>query len=114
MGCADQRTQALRIELVHSPEAGRVVRIAMTLEQGASLVDALQRGTALGADYGGISLEALSVGIWGRVMPLDTLLRDRDRVEIYRSLTVDPKEARRMRYRKSADKSKRVRNTPRV
>ena len=28
------------------------------------------------------------------------MLRDRDRVEIYRPLTVDPKEARRLRYRR--------------
>jgi uncharacterized protein len=38
--------------------------------------------------------------VWGRVTPLDHVLRDGDRVEIYRPLTVDPKEARRLRYKR--------------
>lgn len=37
-------------------------------------------------------------GVWGRVMPLDTVLRDGDRVELYRPLVVDPKVARRERF----------------
>ena len=45
-------------------------------------------------------LEALRIGIWGRLRPLGTLLRERDRIEIYRPLTVDPMEARRLRYAK--------------
>jgi len=40
----------------------------------------------------------LKVGIWGRTRSLDTPLRDMDRVEVYRALKVDPKEARRLRY----------------
>jgi putative ubiquitin-RnfH superfamily antitoxin RatB of RatAB toxin-antitoxin module len=36
------------------------------------------------------------------VRPLDTLLRDGDRVELYRPLRVDPKEARRLRYKRAA------------
>jgi putative ubiquitin-RnfH superfamily antitoxin RatB of RatAB toxin-antitoxin module len=38
------------------------------------------------------------VGVWGRVVPVVQELRDGDRVEIYRSLTVDPKVARRERF----------------
>ena len=34
-----------------------------------------------------------------RATVLDGVLRDLDRVEIYRELTVDPKEARRLRYK---------------
>ncbi len=39
----------------------------------------------------------LSVGVFGRLRSLDDPLRDGDRVEIYRPLQVDPKEARRIR-----------------
>lgn len=42
----------------------------------------------------------LQVGIWGQVCTPDTLLRDGDRIELYRALLVDPKEARRLRYRR--------------
>lgn len=43
--------------------------------------------------------EALDVGIWGRPCSQDEALRTGDRVEIYRPLQVDPKEARRVRAR---------------
>jgi putative ubiquitin-RnfH superfamily antitoxin RatB of RatAB toxin-antitoxin module len=42
----------------------------------------------------------LSVGIWGRKARLDQIVRADDRVEIYRPLRIDPKLARRERFRK--------------
>lgn len=41
-------------------------------------------------------------GIFGRLVHQDVLLRDGDRVEIYRPLIADPKDARRMRARKKS------------
>ena len=38
-----------------------------------------------------------SLGIFGKLVKPETILRDHDRVEIYRPLTVDPKEKRRKR-----------------
>ena len=43
---------------------------------------------------------ALQIGIWGQACTLKTLLCDGDRIELYRALLVDPKEARRLRYRR--------------
>ncbi|MBA2548809.1 MAG: RnfH family protein [Burkholderiaceae bacterium] len=40
---------------------------------------------------------AIDAGIWGRRCSLDRVLNDGDRVEIYRPLIIDPKEARRRR-----------------
>ena len=40
---------------------------------------------------------ALAVGVWNREVRLDSLVSDGDRIEVYRPLTVDPKEARRIR-----------------
>ena len=37
------------------------------------------------------------VGIFSKPVPLDTILRDKDRIEIYRPLIADPKEVRRQR-----------------
>ncbi len=45
-----------------------------------------------------------SVGVWGRKEALSHVLRDGDRVEVVRPLKVDPKEARRVRYRKQGEK----------
>ncbi|MFM9968015.1 MAG: RnfH family protein [Burkholderiales bacterium] len=44
-----------------------------------------------------IDLERYKVGVFGRRSALDAVLEDGDRVEIYRPLTVDPKESRRRR-----------------
>lgn len=51
-----------------------------------------------------IDLYQSKLGIFGRLKPADTLLRDGDRVEIYRSLIADPMEARRRRAKKQAGK----------
>ncbi|MBY7733773.1 RnfH family protein [Francisella philomiragia] len=43
------------------------------------------------------TIENLKVGIYGQIVDLDHVLEDRDRVEIYRNLTIDPKQARMLR-----------------
>ncbi|MEO2266311.1 RnfH family protein [Pseudoalteromonas pernae] len=49
-----------------------------------------------------IDMKSLTLGVWNRTCKLDTVLKEGDRVEIYRPLVADPKEARRRR----ADKAK--------
>ncbi|MCR5864629.1 MAG: RnfH family protein [Aquincola tertiaricarbonis] len=87
----------LRIEVVYSPAADQTDRVMLRLPAGSTLREAvLQSG--LPARHG-LRLEALKHGIWGRLAPPDQPLRDRDRIELYRPLQVDPKEARRLRYK---------------
>ncbi|XHS76931.1 RnfH family protein [Burkholderiaceae bacterium UC74_6] len=92
----------MRVELVWSPEAGDVRHVWLEVQEGASIEQAL-RGCAAFADQLPRLLE-LKIGIWGCVRPLMTLLRERDRIEVYRELTVDPKEARRQRYRAKGER----------
>lgn len=49
------------------------------------------------AQFPEINLTITTVGVFGRVVKLDSALHDGDRVEIYRPLVVDPKAARRSR-----------------
>ncbi|GAB4223423.1 MAG: RnfH family protein [Francisella sp.] len=42
-------------------------------------------------------INKLKVGVYGQLVDLDYMLKDRDRVEIYRNLTIDPKKARMLR-----------------
>jgi len=44
-----------------------------------------------------IDVSTMRVGIYGKLKPLDTVLREHDRIEIYRPLIADPKETRRRR-----------------
>ncbi|WJF89193.1 RnfH family protein [Paraburkholderia bonniea] len=75
-------------------------RIMVTLPRGATLQQALVRSAIL-QRHPEIDLERQKVGVFGKLKPLDTLLADHDRVEIYRPLTADPKTARARRVNKS-------------
>jgi putative ubiquitin-RnfH superfamily antitoxin RatB of RatAB toxin-antitoxin module len=74
----------------------RVWRIAVELPAGACVMDAV-RASGLVDLLGEADLSAAPVGIFGVVCAPDTVLRAGDRVEIYRPLPVDPKQARRQR-----------------
>lgn len=69
----------------------RVVQVA----DGSSLRDAV-RASGLVEELG-LALDALDLGVFNRPRPADSVAREGDRIEIYRPLTVDPKEARRVR-----------------
>lgn len=88
----------MRVELAYCPRAGAAELLALDLPAGARLCDALQASGLL-QQYG-LHLPDVVAGVWSRVKPHETPLREGDRVEIYRPLTVDPKEARRLRYKR--------------
>jgi putative ubiquitin-RnfH superfamily antitoxin RatB of RatAB toxin-antitoxin module len=73
------------------------------LPDGASVRDAIAR-SGVAARQPTIDLGACRVGIWGRLAALDERVRDGDRVEIYRPLQADPKEARRQRAQKTGER----------
>lgn len=75
---------------------------------GTTLAEAVNR-SAVTAHLKDGTLENHRVGIYGKLKTPDTVLRDHDRVEIYRPLQADPKEARRRRAaKKKADESSNV------
>lgn len=88
-----------RVEVVYCPQPGRCDRVSLHMKDGASVADAV-RASGLCARHA-LDEATLRVGVWGRLQPPDAQLRDRDRVELYRALQVDPKEARRLRYKRS-------------
>ncbi len=64
-----------------------------TVEQAVKLSGILER-------FPNIDLAKNKIGIFGKVTKPDTVLREKDRVEIYRPLIADPKESRRRRAEK--------------
>jgi putative ubiquitin-RnfH superfamily antitoxin RatB of RatAB toxin-antitoxin module len=88
-----------RVEVVYSPRAREVDVTALELADGATVLHALRESRLL-ERHPEIDVAQAKVGVWGRVAPLSQPLREGDRVEVYRPLIVDPKEARRQRYRK--------------
>jgi putative ubiquitin-RnfH superfamily antitoxin RatB of RatAB toxin-antitoxin module len=89
----------LRITVAWSPAPRRVVEVAVQLDDGATVRNALQAA----ASQAGVPMpdaHALTLAVWGRKAVLEQPLHDLDRVEIVRGLKVDPKVARRVRFRK--------------
>ena len=68
--------------------------VALELEQGTTVADAI-RESGLQAKFGEVDFDELQAGIWGRVVERSTSVREGDRVELYRPLERDPREARR-------------------
>jgi uncharacterized protein len=75
---------------------GEQVILAVQLGEGSLVADAIEHSKIL-QTFPQIDLAKNRVGIFGKLVKLDTVLREKDRVEIYRGLIVDPKEARRKR-----------------
>ncbi|MEW6131711.1 MAG: RnfH family protein [Pseudomonadota bacterium] len=66
------------------------VPLGTTVEEAIKLSGVLEK-------FPDIDLAKNKVGIWNKVSELSAVLRDKDRVEIYRPLIADPKEVRRKR-----------------
>jgi uncharacterized protein len=95
---------AVHVTVLFSPAAREVREWALEMADGSNVLDALQ-ASGLAAEFAGQDVRAAAVGIWGRKARLTQVLRQGDRIEVYRPLTVDPKVARRERFRKQGTRA---------
>jgi putative ubiquitin-RnfH superfamily antitoxin RatB of RatAB toxin-antitoxin module len=91
--------ETVNVTVLFSPHPRIVFEWTLALPQGATVLQALE-SSGLKAEFPDADLRRAAVGVWGRRVRLDQPVRERDRVEIYRELKVDPKLARRERFRK--------------
>jgi Uncharacterized protein conserved in bacteria len=90
--------EVIQVEVVYAlPRQGW--SIPLTLAAGSTIEQAIVSSGIL-EQCPEIDLARNRVGVFGKVKKLDTVLRTGDRVEIYRGLKIDPKEARRLRAEK--------------
>ena len=94
---------AISIVIAFSPRPRHVVEIPVTVEHGCTVAQALQSEPFL-AEPTARELVACGFGIWGKKVTATQMLKDGDRLELYRALTVDPKVARRERFVKQGAK----------
>lgn len=83
------------VEVIYINSDGEFVK-NIEVADGASVVEAIYHSGVLD-EFPEISLESNRVGIFNKIVSLDTMLSANDRIEIYRPLKLDPMEARRMR-----------------
>tara|TARA_R110002072_G_scaffold121618_1_gene255624 strand:+ start:2358 stop:2648 length:291 start_codon:yes stop_codon:yes gene_type:complete len=88
----------ISVELIYiTPESQN--SLTLELPQGSDINQAINRSGVL-SRFPEIDLTVNKVGVFSKVQALDAKLNNGDRIEIYRPLMADPKEARRQRAKK--------------
>ena len=76
----------------------RQVLLAVNVEDGASVADVIVC-SGIQSHFPELAVADMAVGIWGKPVSRDSTVSAGDRVELYRPLEIDPREARRQRAR---------------
>jgi putative ubiquitin-RnfH superfamily antitoxin RatB of RatAB toxin-antitoxin module len=85
----------MNIEIAYALERKQTL-LNLQVEEGITLKQAIEISGILDT-YPQINLLKDKTGIFGKIAKLDTVLREKDRVEIYRALIADPKQIRKER-----------------
>lgn len=88
-------SDSIDVEVIYALPA-RQELVRLKLPTGSTVQQAVE-ASRLPQKYPDIDFARNKVGVFGKLTKLDAVLRDRDRVEIYRPLIADPKEVRRKR-----------------
>jgi putative ubiquitin-RnfH superfamily antitoxin RatB of RatAB toxin-antitoxin module len=88
----------VQVTVVYSPAPREVREWHVSLPAGSTVLQAMH-ASGLAVELSGVDPASVAAGIWGRKVPLGQLVRNNDRIEVYRPLRVDPKVARRERFR---------------
>jgi hypothetical protein len=87
--------ESIQLEITYAkPERQEI--ISLKLPAGSTIQQAIEASGLL-QRHPEIDLAKTKVGIYGKLSRMDTVVRERDRVEIYRPLIADPKEVRKQR-----------------
>lgn len=92
---ANAEPAVLHVEVAYALPHEQVI-LPLQVEPGTTLEQAVQRSGIL-QQFPEIDPASAKMGIFGKISKADTVLRDRDRVEIYRPLIADPKAVRKQR-----------------
>lgn len=86
----------ISVSVVYAASPSEQVELTVWLNEGATILKAIEMSGML-QRYPTISLENIAVGVFSKRKKLEDVVNNNDRVEIYRPLLIDPKEARRAR-----------------
>ena len=86
---------SVRVEVAYAP-CGEQVVIPLVVPTGTTAVEAIAL-SGITQRYPELDATSTPIGIYGKIVSPETILRERDRIEIYRPLVADPKQARRRR-----------------
>jgi hypothetical protein len=85
----------IQVEVLYALPQEQIL-LEVNVPQGSTIEEALKASGIL-QKYPDIDLAINKIGIFSKLSKLDVVVRDKDRIEIYRPLIADPKEVRRKR-----------------
>lgn len=88
-------SEKINIEVVYALPDEQIL-LKQIVPAGTTIAEAVQSSGVL-ARHPEIDLSINKLGLFGKLSKADAVLRDKDRIEIYRPLIADPKEVRRKR-----------------
>jgi putative ubiquitin-RnfH superfamily antitoxin RatB of RatAB toxin-antitoxin module len=87
----------ISVEVVYADSQQQLL-VAMQVPENCTVETVIQQSEIL-KQFPEIDLAVNHVGIFSRLVTLNTVVEEGDRIEIYRPLLIDPKQARRQRAR---------------
>lgn len=91
-------TSQLQVEICYATPDVQIRKL-VRVDVGTTVQQAIMQSGVL-RECRAIDLAVCRVGIYGKLKTLDTVLREQDRIEIYRPLIADPMDSRRRRVQK--------------
>ena len=101
--------ELMLVEVAYASEEDQLIQ-SVHVPHGCKAVDAIKKSGILEC-FPEIEIENIKIGIFGKGCTLETILNSRDRVEIYRQLKIDPKDARKKRAAEGKDMRKGARDS---
>lgn len=99
---AEHSAGTIGVEVAYATPERQVI-LTVQVAAGTSVAEAIDM-SGIRAEFPGVEINPAAVGIFSRKVAMDHVLREGDRVEIYRPLIADPKESRRKRAAAGSDK----------
>lgn len=96
-----KRNETINIEVAYATREKQII-IALTVLKGTSMYEAVLQSN-IEKKFNDLDLARSQMGIFGKLefLPKQKIVEEGDRIEIYRPLKIDPKEARKERAKKS-------------
>ncbi len=94
----------ITIEVAYATPDKQVIR-TLSVGEGTTVAEGIEQ-SAIRDEFPELQMDTGMVGLFSRKVGQDHVLKEGDRIEIYRALLVDPKEARRLKAKSEERKSK--------
>lgn len=89
----------MRVTIIYASNKAQYIE-ELDVVENATVKSAIEQSNLL-QQHSEVSLKNNQVGIFNQIVSFDTKIKESDRIEVYRPLTMDPMQARRLREKRT-------------